>query len=124
MLSKKFKATVGAGLLSAAVFAAYQLPPASPSPGTTWPEKQKYRVLPEQCIVVDRDTKSYQTDPFDITYNFRLGAVVINTGPDGNIAPSSGVMAMKDLAEDGQARAQELYAKLPASANCKAPKFQ
>ncbi|MEZ0224524.1 MAG: hypothetical protein ACAH83_08225 [Alphaproteobacteria bacterium] len=125
MLSKKFKATASAGVISAAMFAAYSLPASVlRTEAARLPEGPAYRVLPEQCMVVDRDTRRYQADPFDITYNFRMGAVIFNTGLSGEIAPSSEVMPMKDLAEDGQARAQELYAKLPASANCKPPKFQ
>ena len=124
MLSKKFKAAVGLFVLSAAMLAGCGAPSSSSSSPETAKAEQKYNVLPEQCTVVDLDAKNYQPEPYAIAYNFRMGAVVFSTGTRGYISRDSAVMPMKDLAEDGQARAQEMYSKLPASANCKAPKFQ
>ncbi|MEZ0224067.1 MAG: hypothetical protein ACAH83_05910 [Alphaproteobacteria bacterium] len=122
MLSKKFKAAAGAGLLSVVVLAGCSAAP--PSPDSPPAPQEEYTVVPEKCVVVDRDADRYQPENYsNIAYNFRMGAVAFNTTYSGFAYKEGMMMPMKDLAEDGQARALEMFSKLPASANCKAPKF-
>jgi hypothetical protein len=56
-----------------------------------------------------------------------MGTVTFNVLSGGSYLGGAGnnsqMIAMKDLGEDGQTRAREMYSKLPASANCNPPKF-
>ncbi|MEZ0222960.1 MAG: hypothetical protein ACAH83_00275 [Alphaproteobacteria bacterium] len=119
MLSSKFKLAAGVGLLSAVVAAGCSGPALQPGP-----PRPAYETHPEQCIVIDADAGRYQIGQISaISYNFRMGVVTLPTNIHGWAYDSSATIAMNDLAEDGQARAMEMFAKLPPSANCKAPKF-
>jgi hypothetical protein len=130
VLTKKFNRVIGVGVLSGALFMAG----CSVNVSTTAQEdKQGFAVLPEKCAVVDLNTSAYQI-PYPgpqnaATYNFKTGAVTFNTFTGigrsnlGSSSTSSQTIPMKDLAADGQVRALEMFSKLPASAQCKAPKF-
>jgi hypothetical protein len=111
MLSRKFSAAVASSLLSVGLLAGCA--PSRPSSAGS----SAIVVHPEQCIVTDLEPTTYQVGDSPVTYNFKMGSVTFN------ISSHSNTMAMKDLAEDGQAIALQMFAKLPPSANCKAPKF-
>lgn len=85
-----------------------------------------YSVNELKGIVVDLqpvgvDTR-YVTNSYN-TYDFRNGVLIFSTFVNGHASERSVAVPIKDLAEDGRARAMEMYKHLPESAHIKPPKF-
>jgi hypothetical protein len=93
-------------------------------------EKQKpeelWTVNVDACQVIDKAPPGINANATNANanaYDFRNGVLRFNVYWDGSGQYRATAIAIKDLQEDGQARALEMFAKLPASANCKPPKF-
>ena len=114
-ISTKFNKAILAGVLATTALAGCG------QPGSDTEPKKTVEVIADSCVVVDLQTGN----PYFMAnaYDFRNGALIFNAGPKGYTYRDSVAMGMKGLQEDGQARALEMFSHLPASANCKAPKF-
>lgn len=69
------------------------------------------------CSVLDRSAIKHGFEGLNNKYDFKNGVLRFNSGYTFETA-----VAIKDLAEDGQARATEMFTFL-AGTTCKAPKF-
>ncbi len=89
-------------------------------------EKQAgVRVLPESCLVIDLNPgRPYaEYDRESNAYEFRNGVLLLNITDYGSMKRETSAISLKSLSPEGQARAVEMFKKIPPSANCKPPKF-
>lgn len=117
-----FNKAVVAGLLATTVLATgcqqYQSPEEKAQATTEQIlEQAGVQVDAKACVVTDKNLKGDWYGSWN-AYDFKNGAVHFDT-----LSRWQSTLSMKDLAEDGQARAQEMFKHLPPSANCKPPKF-
>ncbi|MBI1215594.1 MAG: hypothetical protein GC185_07235 [Alphaproteobacteria bacterium] len=127
-LKSKFAKAAGACLLGVTLLTGCAPSPAEQAAQAhvAAEQAQGYRTYPDACVVVDlQPGYPYQSqyESYANTYDFRNGILLINTGNDGSMYRSATSVAISDLNQSGKRHAQEMFDKLPpsAQAKCEAP---